>query len=180
VAFSGLLAVDQHAFHERILYEQLLKKEHPLGQSQPHLIQSDLGLDLEDVSKFKKLAPHLETLGFGFDVSDSQVFLQASPELLHKKDLMVLFHDVLAEVHAGKISVEMLQKENGSSADYLHTLYATIACHSAVRSGEELTGNDVTQLLVQAETVDFSSNCPHGRRVFKWFSPGQVGSWFDR
>ncbi len=177
---SGLLVVDQHAFHERILYEQLLQKDKPLGESQPHLIPAPLGLDTEDAAVFKQLIPHIEPLGFGFDVSGSDISLRASPELLQKKDLMVLFHDLLAEVHAGKISQESLAQENGAEAGYLHTLYATFACHSAVRSGEELTLEDITQLLVQAETVDFSSNCPHGRRVFKWYSPGQVGSWFDR
>ena len=179
-AGEDLLVVDQHAFHERILYERLLKASDPLGSSQALLIQAELALDPKDLEVFSKLAPHLEALGFGFSFTKDACTLLAVPEKLQNKDHMVLFQDLLADFYSGKLSVESLADANASDASYLHTLYATIACHSAVRAGEQLSDQDIGLLLLQAETVDFSANCPHGRRVFKWFSPRQVGSWFDR
>ena len=61
-----------------------------------------------------------------------------------------------------------------------HQILATIACHSAIRAGDEPGERDLNDLISQAKTVDFYHNCPHGRRVFKWFKQSEVEGWFDR
>ena len=59
-------------------------------------------------------------------------------------------------------------------------IYETIACHSAVRSGENLDERQVKSLFKQASEVGFCWTCPHGRNCFKFFDKTQVEKWFDR
>jgi DNA mismatch repair protein MutL len=61
-----------------------------------------------------------------------------------------------------------------------HNILATLACHSAIRAGEKLDVDDVNDLITEAHGVDFYLNCPHGRRVFKWWKRSEVEHWFDR
>ena len=61
-----------------------------------------------------------------------------------------------------------------------HEILSTMACHAAVRAGEGLGENELKALLSEAQDVDFFHNCPHGRRVFRWWDEGQIGRWFDR
>ena len=110
----------------------------------------------------------------GFSINflpESTVEICAVPTLMvHKSydDFFIQFAEKLAE---GSIS----------SAQHIHhDLLSTIACHAAVRAGEELSEDELRVLLKEAESVDFYHNCPHGRRVFKTFEKGQVAKWFDR
>ena len=58
-------------------------------------------------------------------------------------------------------------KDETVEKDIIHHIVATIACHSAIKSGSELTEEQLLLLIKQAESVDFYHNCPHGRRVFR-------------
>jgi DNA mismatch repair protein MutL len=66
------------------------------------------------------------------------------------------------------------------SDDLFHLFQATVACHSAVRSGEELHEDQVNHLLGRAADVDFAAHCPHGRPVLRKFSLQDVEAWFYR
>ena len=70
--------------------------------------------------------------------------------------------------------------ENLSADDVYRLHYATIACHSAVRSGDALPPETVRRLLARAKDVDFFTHCPHGRPVYRKFSESDVGMWFGR
>jgi DNA mismatch repair protein MutL len=61
-----------------------------------------------------------------------------------------------------------------------HDLLATMACHGAVRAGEALGDAELKVLIEEASDVDFYHNCPHGRRVFRWWDEAQIARWFDR
>ena len=73
-----------------------------------------------------------------------------------------------------------IKEPTDSNGEMLRLLLANVACHAAVRAGEELPLNEVKQLVAEAATVDFYHNCPHGRRVLRWWSKAQVEQWFDR
>lgn len=164
-----VLFVDQHAFHERILYEKLCQDHKLLESSQSLLIPETLSFEPSVVATFLEKQAELEKVSFEFTkISEEEIEVTAIPCLVRNKNLSEVFAD--------------LAKSNTSSKpeEIHHTMLATIACHSAVRAGEELTLERVQSLLQEASGVDFSANCPHGRRVFKWFDPNEIKNWFDR
>jgi len=169
---SKLLAIDQHAFHERILYERLCANPKLLAQSQPLMMPEAIQLAAFHIEALQKNIQTVNAAGFSLKfLPGSTVEICAVPTLLiHKRydDFFIQFAEKLAE---GSIS----------SAQHIHhDLLSTIACHAAIRSGEELCETEMRVLLAEAENVDFYHNCPHGRRVFKTFEKNQVAKWFDR
>ncbi|MBC7534055.1 MAG: DNA mismatch repair endonuclease MutL [Oligoflexus sp.] len=162
-----LLVVDQHAFHERILYERLLQNPALLKRTQPLLMPEVLEFRPAECVEFEEKKADLKALGFDFEVvSGSEVEVRAVPALLVNKDIQGVFASFL--------------KGPKNHQDILHDVLASVACHAAVRAGEELPEPELKQLLAEAKTVDFFLNCPHGRRVLRWWKASQVAAWFDR
>ena len=170
---SRLLAVDQHAFHERVLYERLTKNTQLLAQSQKLLMPESVTLMCQDVDRIMNAKASLQQLGFEFEsVGDDTIDVTGMPSLLLRADISKLFEEIAENLSNGSNVLEDRQ--------HLHHLLSTMACHGAVRAGEELTDDDLRTLIIEAQDVDFVHNCPHGRRVFRWFTKGQVAAWFDR
>lgn len=162
-----LLVLDQHAFHERITFERISKDPKLLRTSQPLMVPEILHLEVDAVLTLMNEKESLQARGFDYQSLDDQTIeVSAVPTLLSNKALGPLFMDL-----ANQLSDE---------TQALHHVLSTIACHSSVRAGEELTDQELKMLLKEAATVDFYLNCPHGRRVFKWINKNEVESWFDR
>ena len=169
-----LMIVDQHAFHERILYERLLADRAQLTRRQPLLVPEAVELGVEAKERLLQGASMLQSLGFDIrDVEGSAIIeILSIPMLLVDKDIEALMH---------ALSKSLLSSGDESFAsDALHDVLACIACHGAVRAGEEIDEIGLKQLLRQADEVDFYHNCPHGRRVMRFFDKGEVAGWFDR
>lgn len=171
-----LLAVDQHAFHERILYERLKSDSALLKQSQKLLVPESVQLSPSHVASLKTKLRELSGQGFQIDIDgDEWITIHAVPSILSGKDLSGIFADLARD-----------PSERDDADDYTNRLdaadltLATIACHSAVRAGETLSDDDLRALIREAAAVDFYHNCPHGRRVFRWWTKSQVAAWFDR
>jgi DNA mismatch repair protein MutL len=172
-----LLVVDQHAFHERILFEKLSRDQSLLSQSQRLLVPEALDMAPSDVAQLMSHKSALAVRGFAFDEEGpGTLVVKAVPSILAGRDLTGLFGDL----------VKGLQSEPGgdepgdTNGELARLVLATAACHGAVRAGEELSPQDLRQLLAAARDVDFVQNCPHGRRVFRWWTLSQVAGWFDR
>lgn len=172
-----LLVVDQHAFHERILYERLLRDASLLRRSQPLLVPEALEIDAVACAR---IAANLATLAErGFTVTidgPTSLTCSAVPALLARADLTRLFTELalrLPESSSQALTDEAMHELEAP-------LLATFACHAAVRAGEDLGEDERKRLLAEAKTVDFYHNCPHGRRVFRWFPRDAVAGWFDR
>ncbi|MES2744277.1 MAG: hypothetical protein V4655_02575 [Bdellovibrionota bacterium] len=162
-----MLVVDQHAFHERILYERLLKNPDLLKRSQPLLMPEVLELTASETNDLNERKKHYETLGFNFEkISTTEIEVKAIPSLLVNKDIQGVF--------------QSLAQGSNNHQEVLHDVLASVACHAAVRAGEDLPAPELKQLLSEAKTVDFFLNCPHGRRVLRWWKANQVAAWFDR
>ncbi len=162
-----LLVVDQHAFHERILYERLLQNPALLKRTQALLMPEVLEYSYAECVELEEKREELKSLGFEFlVVSSTEIEVRAIPALLVNKDIQGLFSSLL----------------NGpkNHQEILHDVLASVACHAAVRAGEEIPEPELKQLLAEARTVDFFLNCPHGRRVLRWWKASQVAAWFDR
>lgn len=171
--FSGgdrLLVVDQHAWHERIIFERLSRDPALMCQSQSLMIPELVELTAEHIEALLRGQQQLRACGFSVEfVSDTAVEVSAVPVILAHRDPADMF-GVLAETGFDERATEVLAQD----------LLATIACHSAVRAGEELGPDELARLLRESSEVDFQHNCPHGRRVFRWFEASQIARWFDR
>jgi DNA mismatch repair protein MutL len=172
-----LLVVDQHAFHERILFEKLSRDQSLLSQCQRLLVPEALDLAPSDVAHLIGHKSALAVRGFDFEEEGpGTLVVKAVPSILAGRDITGLFGDL----------VKALQSEPGgeepgdTNGELARLVLATAACHGAVRAGEELSAQDLKQLLAAARDVDFVQNCPHGRRVFRWWTRSQVAGWFDR
>ena len=170
---NRMLVLDQHAFHERVLYERLKNDKDQLCRKQACLVPELLQYSETEVSYLESRREEIEDFGFSWDkISDNEIEVTSVPSLLVGKDIEGVFCQL------AKSNDEGIQLN--STTEIMHGLLSTMACHAAVRSGEELPDAELDYLLKEAETVDFYHNCPHGRRVFKWWKKSQIESWFDR
>ena len=171
---NQLLMVDQHAFHERILFEKLNRDKSLLSQSQSLIIPEIVELSTAAAEYLLEEKDKLKEAGFDYTLVERNTFeINAIPSILTGKCLDSLFVSLTNpqnQTNSGELMTNHLSH---------HTL-STMACHAAVRAGEDLNLEDINLLIKEASEVDFYHNCPHGRRVFKWFSKRQVESWFDR
>lgn len=171
--FAGddrLLAVDQHAWHERIIFERLNRDRSLMSQSQALMIPELVELPAEHIELLRRGHQLLAANGFEVEfVSDTSVEVRAVPVVLAHRDPAGMLA-ALVETGFDERATEVLAQD----------LLATVACHSAVRAGEELGPDELARLMREAAEVDFQHNCPHGRRVFRWWDSAQIARWFDR
>ena len=169
-----VLAIDQHAFHERILYEKYMQDPTLYSRCQPLLIAHLIAFSPEEVALFAEHQTQLASYGCTYQILEGKgIEVTGVPPLLRRQQFDMLFAALLQEVCANP-------KEAGMPATLHHQVLATLACHSAVRAGEKLGPDEVQRLRMEAQDVDFLHNCPHGRRVFKWLSRSEIEGWFDR
>ncbi len=168
-----MLVIDQHAFHERVLYERLKNDHDQLCRTQSCLVPELLYFSASEVSHLESRKEEIQEYGFDWNVIDStSIEVTSVPSLLVGKDIEAFFSEL------AKSNKEGMQL--GATQEIMHDVLSSMACHAAVRSGEELPDAELDYLIKEAETVDFYHNCPHGRRIFKWWKKSQIESWFDR
>ena len=153
----GLVLVDMHAAHERILYEQL-KNALDDGQIevQQLLIPITFYADAQSVEVVEQQADVLHNLGFDLAVmSPTTIAVRAIPSLLKNAQAEQLARDVLRDLSEFGASRVLLERRN--------ELLGTLACHSAVRANRSLTLVEMNALLRQMEHTERSDQCNHGR-----------------
>ena len=175
---QGLVVVDMHAAHERIMYEQL--KDALNGKvvaMQPLLIPVSFNADRIEVDTVNaELSSGSQTLRqLGFDIavlSPTTLAVRAVPTLLQKADAVALARDVLREL-----------SEYGASrvlTDQRNTLLGTMACHAAVRANRSLTIPEMNALLRDMEATERSGQCNHGRPTWFQVSMSDLDKMFMR
>jgi len=158
---AGLVVVDMHAAHERIVYESLKTAiDSDRIPTQALLIPTTITASELEVATVEENGDLLATLGFEMAViAPNAVAIRAIPSLLRNADAAQLAHETLreiAEYGAGRVLTERRNE-----------MLATMACHAAVRANRQLTITEMNALLRDMEATERSGQCNHGRPT--WF-----------
>ncbi len=171
---QGLVLVDMHAAHERVVYEKLkLALDARAVPSQTLLIPVALTVDARDLAE---IGPHLAQLaGIGFELSvtsPTSVTVRSVPWLLKDADPVELTRAVLAEVAEFGVARLLAERRNA--------LLATLACHGAVRANRRLTLPEMNALLREMEATERGGQCNHGRPTWFQISLAELDAMFMR
>ncbi len=154
---DGLLVIDQHALHERVIYESLLARVRAGTISgQRLLLPVVVSVSPRQLAGLERVRPLLASLGIEITQFDaSSVAVQSLPSLLSRLNTMDFIKGVLDKVaeESARITDEEL----------LHEVLDMAACKAAVKAGDPLAHQEIAALLARRMDVQRSSNCPHGR-----------------
>jgi len=170
----GLVIVDMHAAHERIVYERL---KHQLGttslEAQPLLIPATFAATLAEVATAEEHAATLQALGLDVaPLAAATLAVRSRPTALADADPVALTRSVLAELaqHDASRVVERARDE----------LLSTMACHAAVRANRRLTEGEMNALLRDMEATERSDQCNHGRPTWRQVTVKELDALFLR
>ena len=171
---QGLVVVDMHAAHERIVYERL-KTQMDTARilSQPLLIPATFAASPQEVATAESACETLALLGLEITpFSPKTLAVRAVPTSLAQGDAVELARSVLAELaqHDASTVIQRAQNE----------LLSTMACHGAVRANRKLTIDEMNALLRQMEATDRSDQCNHGRPTWRQVSIRELDALFMR
>jgi DNA mismatch repair protein MutL len=171
---AGLVIVDMHAAHERIMYEKLKsaldRAEIP---TQVLLIPATLRASRLELAVVEENADALQRLGFEMAVHGPEaVIVRSVPAPLQDADPIDLARDVLREI--GEFGASRVMQERRDE------MLATMACHAAVRANRALTLPEMNALLREMEATDRSGQCNHGRPTWTQVSISELDRMFQR
>ncbi len=170
---DGVILVDQHAAHERIVYEKLkaalsggrIARQLLLIPEIVEMAEEDAELVLEHRDKLTESGLVLESFGPG------AVIVRETPSLLGQCDLQSLVRD---------LTHELKDNANGGVDARLHAICATMACHGSVRAGRPMRIDEMNALLREMELTPNAGQCNHGRPTFVELSRGDLERLFER
>ncbi|WEI17511.1 DNA mismatch repair endonuclease MutL [Acinetobacter proteolyticus] len=172
---EGLIIVDMHAAHERILLQQMKSAwdKPEFWTSQQLLIPKVVSITRMQATRVEDLQPQLQRLGLEIDqYGDEQVIVRGVPAILHKADFGNLVPELLNDLDPNDEARGLLQKRD--------ELLAGMACHGAVRAHRQLSLSEMNALLRQMEQTEFASQCNHGRPTWRAFPLNQLDKLFAR
>lgn len=171
---EGLILLDQHAAHERVLYEQYRgRRAGEASKGQPLLVPMTLEFSPADARLVDGALEELHDLGFELEPFGGATFsLKAAPAELFGSDLGRTIRELAAELRTFGTS--------GSAQAMEEALLARMACHTAVRARDALSADEVRALLTQLDGTPFHAQCPHGRPVAVRFDVGALQEMFGR
>ncbi len=172
---EGMVIIDQHAAHERLVYEKL-KTQMETGKIDSQGLLVPEIIDLDDTA-INALTDHLETLRqFGLEIEAfgaNSVAVQALPAIMgNKVDIKKMIYDIVDEITEHD-TAERLKKS-------IYEILSTAACHGSVRSGRRLNTEEMNALLRQMEETENSGHCNHGRPTYIKLSLKDIEKLFGR
>ena len=173
-AEDGLVIVDQHAAHERLVLERMRAASKGSGVARQALLLPDVvEMDEPDCDRLEEAAPELAGLGLEIErFGPTAMLVRATPAPLGKTDVPALLRDLAAEL--AEIGTALTLR------DRLDHVAATIACHGSVRAGRILSVAEMNALLREMEVTPRSGQCNHGRPTWVKLAHGDIERLFGR
>jgi DNA mismatch repair protein MutL len=171
---AGLILIDQHAAHERLLYDKY-KKDHERGSIpvEKLLIPIPMELSAEESFVLMSYREALESMGFEIDaIGERMVAIRTIPKLIEPFDPKGMVREFLEELSS--------VKREGKGREATHSMLVSLACHSAVRANSLLRREEMEGLVEALYPFSHSLTCPHGRPVFFILSPEELAKQFKR
>ncbi len=173
-ADDGLVIVDQHAAHERLVLERMRKANAEGAIARQALLLPEVAeLDEPDCDRLEEAAPELGELGLEIErFGPGAILVRAIPAALGKTDIKALLADLAAELAELGTALALRDK--------LDHVAATIACHGSVRAGRVLSVSEMNALLREMEVTPHSGQCNHGRPTWVKLAHGDIEKLFGR
>lgn len=171
---KGMVLVDMHAAHERIVYERMkLSYETEVIRSQPLLVPASMAVSQREADCAEEQSSVFEKLGFKLDrLGDETLVVRQVPVSLAKANVEQLIRDVLSDMLMFGSSSRIEQSIN--------ELLGTMACHGAVRANRQLTLPEMNALLRDMEQTERSGQCNHGRPTWTQLTLAELDKLFMR
>ncbi|HYE43273.1 MAG TPA: DNA mismatch repair endonuclease MutL [Caulobacteraceae bacterium] len=171
---DGVVIVDQHAAHERLVYERM--KEQMAGgrvARQTLLVPEVIDLDPSDCDRVLAAAPDLAEMGLVIEAfGGSAVLVRETPALLGDTDAKGLVRDIADDLAEGGQALALKER--------MAEVCGTMACHGSVRAGRRLTAAEMNALLRQMEATPHSGQCNHGRPTYVELKLADIERLFGR
>ncbi len=171
---DGLVIVDQHAAHERLVYERLKNCIAEKGIARqglliPHVVE----MDEDDVARLDEAKEELQELGLSLDAfGPGAVAVRETPAILGKPNLDRLVRDIADDLAEWDKATRVEEK--------IHHVAATMACHGSVRSGRRMRAEEMDALLREMEATPHSGQCNHGRPTYVELKLSDIERLFGR
>jgi len=171
---EGLILVDMHAAHERIVYERLKVAYEQEGvRSQPLLVPVSMAVSSREADAAEEYENLFQKLGFELArVSEESLVIRQVPVTLAKANVEQLLRDVLSDV--------LMFGSSRRIEEHTNELLGTMACHGAVRANRQLTVPEMNGLLRDMEATERSGQCNHGRPTWTQLSLSELDKLFMR
>ena len=171
---QGLIVIDQHAAHERILFEKLKKgvetKSFPVVRLLLPLI---LEVKAEEAFLLTSSLEAFLSVGFEIDPVGEKTFaLRSTPAGVEGDAAQEMVREILGEL--------TLSKREGKGTEVLHSMLVTLACHSAIRANHPLRNEEIEHLLKNLSSYPAFATCPHGRPIFFFMNWDDLNKQFKR
>jgi DNA mismatch repair protein MutL len=171
---EGVLVIDQHAAHERVVYEETLRRlsgAAEAGPSQQLLFPVVVELSPAEHHAYEEARPLLEKLGFATrPLSGRTVLLEAVPGSLARRPNDGILRDLLAELPRGAAPLR----------DYVESIARSMACKAAIKAGDPMRPEEMRALVDQLFATDLPHACPHGRPTFMRITLAEFDRRFGR
>ena len=167
---DGMYVIDQHAAHERVVYDRLLEQHRAHSPEVQGLLEPlTIMLSPAEDAVLSSLADELATLGFALEPFGERTHLLRSiPSSLAGSDVTATLRGILQDL------------SQGGQGETFERLAESVACHSSVRAGQQLTPEEMRRLVQQLEECAQPRTCPHGRPTVVRFGVGQIEKLFGR
>lgn len=171
---QGLVMIDQHAAHERIVYERLKHRYESLDvQSQTLVVPETLEFSFKEADLLTRLLPDLLLLGFNIEPFGGSTFVvKAVPAMIDGREIRSILIDIIESA--------LIKKEGGASHAWLDDCLMLMACHTAVRANKTLHPKEMQALVTDLELCKNSRHCPHGRPIVIYWSKAKIEQLFKR
>lgn len=171
---TGMVIVDQHAAHERLVYEKLKNQMAENGvAAQALLIPEIVSLSSGDCARLLEIADDLARFGLGIEAfGGDAIAVRETPAILGEVDAKAMIHDILDELADLGLSQSVQAK--------VEAILSRVACHGSIRSGRRMRAEEMNALLREMEGTPHSGQCNHGRPTYVELKLADIERLFGR